>query len=54
MNNNQDVPPELQHNLAKRMNATTIVLESSHVPIISCAKEVLEVIREAVMNTIIG
>jgi len=53
-NNDQAVPPELQHNLAKRMNATTIVLESSHVPIISCAKEVLEVIREAVMNTIIG
>ena len=50
-NNDQAVPPELQHNFAKRMNAKTIVLESSHVPIISCAQEVLAVIREAAMNS---
>lgn len=50
-NNDKAVSPELQHDLAKRMNATTIVLESSHVPMISRAKEVVDVIREAAMNS---
>ena len=50
-NNDKALTPELQHNLAKRMKAKTIVLESSHVPMISRAKEVLEVIREAAMNS---
>lgn len=50
-NKDEAVPPDLQHNLAKRMSATTIVLESSHVPMISRAKEVLDVIREAAANS---
>jgi pimeloyl-ACP methyl ester carboxylesterase len=46
---NQDkaIPPELQFNLAQRMGAKTVVLESGHVPIISHTSEVLEVIKEA-------
>jgi pimeloyl-ACP methyl ester carboxylesterase len=46
---NQDkaVPPELQFNLAQRMGAKTVILESGHVPIISHTSEVLEVIKEA-------
>lgn len=44
------VPPDLQRDAAKRMGATTIVLESSHVAMISHAKEVLDVIREAAAN----
>jgi len=43
----QAVPPELQFNLAERMGAKTVVLASGHVPTISHASEVLEVIREA-------
>jgi pimeloyl-ACP methyl ester carboxylesterase len=46
---NQDraVPPELQFNLAQRIGARTVVLESGHVPIISHASEVVAVIKEA-------
>lgn len=43
----QAVPPELQFNLAERMGAKTVVLASGHVPTISHASAVLEVIREA-------
>lgn len=50
-NKDKAVSPELQHDLANRMNAKTIVLESSHVPMISRAKEVVDVIREAAMNS---
>jgi hypothetical protein len=32
------------------MGATTVVLESSHFPIISHAKEVVDVIKEAAAN----
>lgn len=50
-NNDQAVPPDLQRDLSERMSATTIVLESSHVAMISHAKEVLDVIREAAANS---
>ncbi len=46
-NRDQAVPPELQHYLAKRMGAATTVVESSHVPMISHAEAVLDVIRAA-------
>lgn len=46
-NNDQSVPPELQHKLAERMGATTVVVESSHVVMISHAQAVLDVIKEA-------
>ncbi|MBW4579887.1 MAG: alpha/beta hydrolase [Tildeniella nuda ZEHNDER 1965/U140] len=49
--NDQAVPTELQHDSAKRMGATTTVVESSHVAMISHAKEVLDVIREAAANS---
>lgn len=50
-NNDQAVPPDLQRDLSKRMQATTVVLESSHFAIISHAKEVSEVIIEAAANS---
>lgn len=46
-NNDQTVPPDLQRDAAKRMGATTVVLESSHVSMISHAEGVLNVIRAA-------
>lgn len=49
--NDQAVSPDLQRDSAKRMGATTTVLESSHVAMISHAKEVLDVIREAAANS---
>jgi pimeloyl-ACP methyl ester carboxylesterase len=49
-NNDRAVPPNLQRDLSKRMGATTVVLESSHFPIISHAKEVVDVIKEAAAN----
>jgi pimeloyl-ACP methyl ester carboxylesterase len=49
--NDQSVPPELQRNLSKRIGATTIVVESSHLAMISHAKEVLEVIKEAAAHS---
>lgn len=45
--NDKAVPPELQHDLSQRMNAKTTTVESSHFPMISHPKEVLDVIREA-------
>lgn len=42
------VNPALQRAAAKRMNATTIELRSSHVPMLSQPKAVLDVIRKAV------
>jgi pimeloyl-ACP methyl ester carboxylesterase len=41
------VQPDLQRVVAKRMGATTIELESSHVPMLSHPSEVLDVIRSA-------
>ena len=41
------VPPELQRDAAKRMGATTVELDSSHVPMLSQPDRVLEVIRAA-------
>jgi pimeloyl-ACP methyl ester carboxylesterase len=41
------VRPELQRFLAKRMNATITETESSHVPMLSKPKVVIDVIREA-------
>src|SRR4029077_6982237 len=41
------VPPELERFVAKRMGATTTELDSSHVPMLSNPKLVLDVIRKA-------
>jgi len=41
------VHPDLQRFVAKRMGATTHEVDSSHVPMLSRPKEVLEVIRAA-------
>jgi pimeloyl-ACP methyl ester carboxylesterase len=41
------VHPELQRALAKRMNATVVEVDSSHVPMLSRPEVVLEVIRKA-------
>jgi pimeloyl-ACP methyl ester carboxylesterase len=41
------VQPELQRFVAKRMGATTVELESSHVPMLSQPDAVLDVIRKA-------
>ena len=41
------VPPELERDAAKRMDAKMTVLESSHVPMLSQPKAVLDVIRDA-------
>lgn len=49
--NDQSIPPDLQRELSKRMSATTIALESSHVAMISHAKEVLGVIKAAATNS---
>jgi pimeloyl-ACP methyl ester carboxylesterase len=48
--NDKAIPPDLQRDSAERMGATAIALESSHVAMISHAKEVLDVIREAIAN----
>ena len=45
--NDHTVPPALQHFVSKRMGATTVELESSHVPMLSQPEKVLEVIRAA-------
>ncbi len=42
------VHPELERAAAKRMGATTIELQSSHVPMLSQPQAVLDVIRDAV------
>jgi pimeloyl-ACP methyl ester carboxylesterase len=41
------VPPELQRSVSKRMNATVVETESSHVPMLSQPKVVIDVIRKA-------
>lgn len=41
------VPPELQRSAAKRMGATTVEVDSSHVPMLSNSSVVLDVIRAA-------
>lgn len=41
------VRPELQHSVAKRMGATVVEVKSSHVPMLSQPKVVLEAIRKA-------
>lgn len=41
------VNPELQRTYAKRMGATTVEVKSSHVPMLSRPKEVLDVVRKA-------
>ena len=41
------VHPDLERAMAKRMGATTIELDSSHVPMLSRPESVLDVIRKA-------
>jgi pimeloyl-ACP methyl ester carboxylesterase len=45
--NDHTVHPDLERFLAKRMNATTTELASSHVPMLSQPKAVIDVIRSA-------
>jgi pimeloyl-ACP methyl ester carboxylesterase len=45
--NDRTVPPDLERALAKRMNATTYELDSSHVPMLSQPERIIEVIRTA-------
>jgi pimeloyl-ACP methyl ester carboxylesterase len=45
--NDHTVQPDLERAMAKRMKATTIELESSHVPMLSQPEKVLEVVRAA-------
>lgn len=49
--NDKAVPPDLQRDLSQRMGAKTITVESSHFSMISHSKEIVEVIREATMNS---
>jgi pimeloyl-ACP methyl ester carboxylesterase len=44
------VHPELERFCAKRMGATTVELKSSHVPMLSQPRAVLDVIRDAVKS----
>jgi pimeloyl-ACP methyl ester carboxylesterase len=48
--NDKSVPPELQQNLSQRMIATTITIESSHLPMMSHPQEVFELIQAAAAN----
>lgn len=48
--NDRAVPPDLQRDLSQRMRAKTVSVESSHFPMFSHPKEVLEVIRDATFN----
>jgi pimeloyl-ACP methyl ester carboxylesterase len=41
--------PDLERAAAKRMGATTVELKSSHVPMLSQPREVLDVIRRAAL-----
>jgi pimeloyl-ACP methyl ester carboxylesterase len=50
--NDRTIQPELERFLAKRMGATTFELETSHVPMLSSPKAVLEVIRAAASGAI--
>jgi pimeloyl-ACP methyl ester carboxylesterase len=45
--NDHTVPPELQRFAAKRMGATTVEVDSSHVPMLSNPGVVIDVIRKA-------
>ena len=45
--NDRTVQPELQRFVAKRMGATTVEADSSHVPMLSKPDLVLDVIRKA-------
>ena len=45
--NDRTVQPELQRFAAKRMRATTYEVDSSHVPMLSNPKFVIDVIRTA-------
>ncbi|HEY7374823.1 MAG TPA: alpha/beta hydrolase [Polyangia bacterium] len=45
--NDHTVPPELQRFVSKRMGATTVEVESSHVPMLSNPSLVIDVIRKA-------
>ena len=45
--NDRTIQPELERFVAKRMGATTVEVESSHVPMLSKPKLVLDVIRSA-------
>jgi pimeloyl-ACP methyl ester carboxylesterase len=45
--NDRTVPPDLQRFVAKRMGATTVEVESSHVPMLSNPSVVIDVIRKA-------
>jgi pimeloyl-ACP methyl ester carboxylesterase len=45
--NDRAVHPDLERYLAKRMGATTIEVESSHVPMLSSPSIVLDMIRKA-------
>jgi pimeloyl-ACP methyl ester carboxylesterase len=47
-NQDKTIQPELERFFAKRMNATTFEIDSSHVPMLSHPDFVLEVIRKAV------
>jgi pimeloyl-ACP methyl ester carboxylesterase len=49
--NDKAAPPDFQRDLSQRMNAKTITVESSHFPMISHPKEVLEVIMEAAVSS---
>jgi pimeloyl-ACP methyl ester carboxylesterase len=46
--NDRTVQPDLERAMAKRMKATTVELDSSHVPMLSQPEKVLEVIRAAI------
>ena len=45
--NDRTVQPDLERAMAKRMNATTYELDSSHVPMLSQPERVIDVIRTA-------
>ena len=49
-NQDRTVHPDLERFVAERMGATTLHLDSSHVPMLSHPEEVLEVIRDAAMT----
>ena len=46
--NDRTVQPDLERALAKQMKATTVELDSSHVPMLSQPEKVLEVIHAAI------
>jgi pimeloyl-ACP methyl ester carboxylesterase len=48
--NDRTVPPELERFLAKRMGATTYEADSSHVPMLSMPRLVIDAIRTAAAN----